>query len=1134
MYEKFIWSKNIPRNPIMNKFHARLDTPWLQNVRKLGTGLLLLGLLLPSARGAVKFWDGSASGNFSNSANWVGSVAPVAGDDLVFQANALVTRLTVTNDFSPNRAFNTLTFQGSNYVVRGSAVLITNGITSIQTVGVNTIDADVDVRASQFWEAPGSLATFDVNGDINLNTNTLTVRANTGDFFFSGIISGAGNLVKTNVGTLRMDGGGHNTYSGFTRFDGGVLELDKFGIILVGTNVVVTNYIAIPGVLTIGDGNGLVGTDVLRLLSDDQIANTSDVTVKNSGLMDLNEHDDRIASLTMQGGTIDSGGGMLFLAGNLTTLSDNNTAFIEGRLSLGGGSRTFTVNSGPPSADLRINAVISGDAANIFTNPGITKNGAGTLELTGTNTYNGITTINDGQVALLSDRALGATTTPLGASAGVVVNASGTLFLSAVQVTNENLTINSVNAGGDFIASGASIWTGDIVLNTNTFISSSSTLLLSGAISGVGGFTKLSSGSLTLAGTNANTYTGITTVKDGTLFLDKDVTGSAMSGPLVIGEDELPANTDVVRFLQNAQLPSDTDITVNASGLLDLDGFGQNVRNIIFNGGEVAAPSPGSILPTGDITVNRNTNSQAVLSGRMSVLSNPIIDVTGHFFSPDLKLDAQLTGAGGFTKNGVGEVSVTASNTYSGTTTVNDGFLIVDNSSGLGTTAGGTVVNSGAVLALRFGVDILAEALTLAGTGQSGFGALSSSFGSNSWAGTVTLSADATISVDSGDFLNLLGAAGGGFNLTKTGTGTLLFSGGSANTFNNLLVNAGTLQLNKTIANAAFAGDLTIGDGSGTDTVRLLNDNQIPDTSSVAMASGAVFDLNDRSEQTGSISGFGQLDLGAGTLREGSDNGSATFSGLIIGTGPMFKLGSGTWTLEGNNTHSGRTTVSAGTLAVNGSQPNSDVTVNGTATLAGDGVVSDLDVFGNLRPGSSPAILTTSNFVFHSSASDFFVELNGPAPGTGYDQVKVRGSVGLSNAVLHATLGFPSAISNNFTIIDNDGADAVAGTFNGLAQNATVFINGVPFRISYTGGSGNDVVLTQLVGLPMLSIQLVAATNVVLSWPTNVSSFTLEAKPSLAPGSWSPVSPLPIVTGTNFVVTNTATGTQRYYRLRNP
>src|SRR5436309_1050955 len=148
--------------------------------------------------------------------------------------------------------------------------LVTNGITSDNTQFANTIDADVDVRGSQFWTCLGFLAVLDINGDINLNANTLTVRANTGDFFFSGIVSGTGNLVKTNVGTLRLYGGtGHNTYSGFTRFYGGVLGLDKFAIFPS-----FTNFTAIPGDLTVGDGNGLIGTDVLRLLSDDQIADT--------------------------------------------------------------------------------------------------------------------------------------------------------------------------------------------------------------------------------------------------------------------------------------------------------------------------------------------------------------------------------------------------------------------------------------------------------------------------------------------------------------------------------------------------------------------------------------------------------------------------------------------------------------------------------------------------------------------------------------------------------------------------------------------------------------------------------------------------------------------------------------------
>jgi autotransporter-associated beta strand protein len=370
--------------------------------------------------------------------------------------------------------------------------------------------------------------------------------------------------------------------------------------------------------------------------------------------------------------------------------------------------------------------------------------------------------------------------------------------------------------------------------------------------------------------------------------------------------------------------------------------------------------------------------------------------------------------------------------------------------------------------------------------------------------------------------------------MTKTGTGTLILSGGTANSFNNLLMNVGTLLLDKTIANAALAGDLFIGDGSGTDTVRLLRDNQIPDNTALTMSSSAVFDMNDQTDTTGSIGGAGQIDLGSGILRAGADNASANFTGLIIGTGDLFKFGSGTWTLEGNNSYSGQTTASAGTLVVNGSQAKSPVMVNGTATLMGDGVIGDLEVFGNVRPGSSPAILTCSNLLFHSSAADYFVELNGATPGSGYDQLKARGGVALSNVTLHVTLGFQSAISNNFTIIDNDGSDAVTTTFNGLAQGATLTANGIPFRVSYSGGSGNDVVLTQLAGLPILNIQHVSTNNVALSWTTNVTGFTLEANTNLNTSVWSAVSPPPVIIGTNSVVTNLVAGIQKYYRLRSP
>jgi hypothetical protein len=67
---------------------------------------------------------------------------------------------------------------------------------------------------------------------------------------------------------------------------------------------------------------------------------------------------------------------------------------------------------------------------------------------------------------------------------------------------------------------------------------------------------------------------------------------------------------------------------------------------------------------------------------------------------------------------------------------------------------------------------------------------------------------------------------------------------------------------------------------------------------------------------------------------------------------------------------------------------------------------------------------------------------------------------------------------------------------------------------------------------PLLSIQRNTATNVVLTWPTNSTGFTLEANTNLNTNVWSTVSPAPSVRGTNNVVTNDVSVTARFYRLR--
>jgi hypothetical protein len=94
-----------------------------------------------------------------------------------------------------------------------------------------------------------------------------------------------------------------------------------------------------------------------------------------------------------------------------------------------------------------------------------------------------------------------------------------------------------------------------------------------------------------------------------------------------------------------------------------------------------------------------------------------------------------------------------------------------------------------------------------------------------------------------------------------------------------------------------------------------------------------------------------------------------------------------------------------------------------------------------------------------SAGTTLAARLAGTTPGSGYDQLHVIGAVNLGDAAFIPTLAFMPTASGLFTIIDNDGTDPVTGTFNGLPEGATVNVGGFTGKISYLGGSGNDVTL---------------------------------------------------------------------------
>ena len=194
------------------------------------------------------------------------------------------------------------------------------------------------------------------------------------------------------------------------------------------------------------------------------------------------------------------------------------------------------------------------------------------------------------------------------------------------------------------------------------------------------------------------------------------------------------------------------------------------------------------------------------------------------------------------------------------------------------------------------------------------------------------------------------------------------------------------------------------------------------------------------------------------------NTGTLTISSVISSTNSVgfTKDGIGTLIISGTCTYPGLTTVSDGVLTVNGSISSSKVNLTG-GTLNGSGSIGGLSADGTVSPGNNgPSAMASSGNTAFNSASTFVVELNGTAPGTGYDQINVTGQV-TAGGTLAATLGFASANADAFTIVNNDGQDAVGGQFNGLVEGATLTIGTEDFTLSYKGGSGNDIVLTHVV-----------------------------------------------------------------------
>jgi fibronectin-binding autotransporter adhesin len=187
--------------------------------------------------------------------------------------------------------------------------------------------------------------------------------------------------------------------------------------------------------------------------------------------------------------------------------------------------------------------------------------------------------------------------------------------------------------------------------------------------------------------------------------------------------------------------------------------------------------------------------------------------------------------------------------------------------------------------------------------------------------------------------------------------------------------------------------------------------------------------------------------------------------------------GNNAYNLSGGTLNAETIVLNAGRFIKTGGVLNfTSFEMNG-GTLSADTFNGDLNQNGGtVSPGASPGTMTiTGDYSLNSG--DLFIELDGLAAGTQYDQLIVTGDVSLAGD-LTLDVGFSPSLGDMFTIINNQGTNPVSGMFS---QGSSISAGGFLFGINYGGGDGNDVVLTvvpepstALLGLVMTGLITIA------------------------------------------------------------
>ena len=767
-----------------------------------------------------------------------------------------------------------ITINGGKFTYSSSSIFVNNGTMTLTGDGefvVNSGSGTFRVGGANNnakFDITGGKATFNTDVYIATSSNG-TINQSGGETVFNsqlalgwGGTSGTYNLTGGTINTNAAAGLWTGNDKGVSTFnvDGGTANFKKSGesftIGLGGSNSLANVFNLYSGTVNAADTFAIQNGGTLKVAKNGQtggngVLNAKGITLSNNG------------NLTMSSGTINLGSGGITNSGSYTitlsggTFGTNYASWSSGLTATIASDKTVTFD---PDAGRTItwSGVLSGSGA-------ISKTGAGTLELTGANTYSGGTTITNGELRLRQSGTLGAQT------GTVNIDTNGQLTFGGDMTPQPKTIANAISGTGTIVKQGASNFTVNLDGNLTGFIGD---MTISGGtlsvlmnetnkslkvtnLSGPGNLElRISNGAGNIEMPNLqqnenDNFTGVISlvdngVNDGSKFY---IDGNDFNG------FTFKINEGTTLYFEHWKAPEAKVLKANV--LLFGNGNNENYGALRVNydmSGKITVMDNNAT-----IGIDRNNNrviSGNIVSGAESDVTlsiQPNWAITSGTFSGNIsdgdtsKLSVAIIQKSDATGN-KGTFTFSGNLSYTGETSVATGQTL--NLTGTGT----NLVNSSAVAVIG----------TLDVTGYTG--STTMQLNNLTGAGNVNLGAKSlTLNNNTADGTVYRGVINGTGNVTKSGAGTL------------------------TLTQApAYTGSTTIEDG----------------TLDLA-AGGTLYGL----------SGAGTVSFGSNALTlSNAANADSTFAGSFEGTGNVTKTGAGTLTLSQEPAYTGSTTVEAGTL----------------------------------------------------------------------------------------------------------------------------------------------------------------------------------------------------------------------------